>query len=284
MRKLLEFIISKRHWFLFVLLEVICFVLIARNSTYQRNVLISTTNIVTRNIASLTGNISGFLNMGKQNRELAERNGELEMQVLQLQNELNRLHSLDIPFTGFLPDSGGTFPYKFVMAQVKNSSVTQLANTITIDKGKKDGIAPEMGVVSESGVIGVVSLVSDNYAIVLPLLNPKLRLSSKLKGTNNHGSLVWNGRDAKYAQLEEIPRHADFQKGDTIVTSGFSAIFPAGIMVGTVADYRRQHDDNFLTLDIELSTNFQALDHVRVLMNDEQAEQRMLEKEVNRGK
>jgi len=284
MRKLLEFIVSKRHWFLFILLEIVCLVLIARNSTYQRSVLISTTNFVTGNIASLTGNITGFLNMGKQNRELAERNGELEMRVLELENKLNRLQSLDMTFSGFLPDSADVFPFKFRMAQVKNSSVTQLANYITINKGRKDGIAPEMGVVSESGVVGIVSLVSDQFAIVLSLLNPKLRLSCKLLGSNYTGSVVWNGRDAKYVQLEELPRHVEFQKGDTVVTSGFSAIFPAGIVVGTVADYRRQHNDDFYTLDVELSTNFQALDHVRVMINEEHEEQRTLEKEARNGK
>lgn len=280
MRKLLDFLVTKRHWFLFVLLEIVCLVLVYRNSTYQRSVLISTTNVVVGNIASLTGNISGYLNMGKVNRELAEKNGELEIQVLQLQRQIERYQSLEESFTGFIPDSMDLFPYRFMMAQVTNNSFTQLSNFITINKGRMDGVVPEMGVVSESGVVGVVSLVSDHFAVVLPLLNPKFRLSSKIRGSNYTGSLGWNGRDTRYAQLEELPRHVEFQKGDTVVTSGYSAIFPAGIMVGTVADFRRQHDDNFYTLDVELSTNFRSLDHVRVLINEEQAEQWQIEKEA----
>ncbi|MDR2968139.1 MAG: rod shape-determining protein MreC [Tannerellaceae bacterium] len=279
MRRLLEFLVTKRHWFLFILLEVVCLVLIYQNSAYQRTVLISTTNVVTGNIASLVGNVSGYFNMRAINRELAEKNGELEMRLLQLQNEIRQLQAREVPFDGYA-DSARVFPYKFIMAQVKNNSVTQLSNYITINKGKKDGITPQMGVVSESGLVGVVSLVGDHFSVVLPVLNPKFRQSCKVLGRNYAGSLAWDGRNARYAQLMELPRHVEFQKGDTVVTSGYSAIFPAGIKVGTVSDYRREHDDNFYTLEIELSTNFQALDYVRVLMNEEQAEQWKLEKEA----
>lgn len=280
MRQLLEFLVTKRHWFLFVLLEVVCFVLIYQNSTFQRSVLISTTNGVTAHIASLSGDVSSFFNMRTMNRELAEKNGELELRLLQLQERIEQLQAQDIPFNGMMTDSTTIFPYTFIMAQVKNNSVTQLSNYITIDKGKKDGVSPQMGVISESGLVGIVSLVSDHFAVVLPVLNPKFRQSCKIVGPNYAGSLVWNGRDARYAQLKELPRHVEFQKGDTVVTSGYSAIFPAGIIVGTVADYRREHDDNFYTLDIELATNFQALDHLRVLINNDKEEQWALEKEM----
>lgn len=294
MRKLLDFIVRKRHWFLFVLLEIACLVLIYQNSTYQRSVLISTTNVVTGNIASLSGNISGFFNMRAINRELAEKNGELELKLLQLQGQIEEIQAGNVEFQGLISENQGLnseihgqnleihghFPYRFIMAQVKNNSVTQLSNYITINKGRADGIEPQMGVVSEGGVVGIVSLVSDHFSVVLPVLNPKFRLSCKVLGSNYAGSLVWDGRDARYAQLNELPRHVEFQKGDTVVTSGYSAIFPTGIIIGTVADYRREHDDNFYTLEVDLSTNFQALDYVRVLINEEQAEQRMLEKEV----
>lgn len=280
MRKLLDFIVRKRHWFLFVLLEIACLVLIYQNSSYQRSVLISTTNVITGNIASLSGNVSGFFNMRTVNRELAEKNGELEMRLLQLQNRVEQLQARQVPFDGLVADSVRLFPYQFILAQVRNNSVTQLSNYITINKGEKDGITPQMGVVSEGGVVGIVSLVSDHFSVVLPILNPKFRLSCKVLGSNYAGSLVWDGRSARYAQLKELPRHVEFQKGDTVVTSGYSAIFPTGIIIGTVADYRREHDDNFYTLEVELSTNFQALDYVRVLINEEQVEQWRLEKEV----
>lgn len=255
-------------------------VLIYRNMNYQRSMFISSANVVAGHLSSVTGSISAYLNMGEVNEQLTERNGQLEMEVLALQDQIKKIKAGETSFIGFVPDSTEAFPFQFIMAQVVNNSVTHLSNYITINKGRKDGIAPDMGVVSERGVVGIISNVSDHFAVVLPLLNPKLRLSSKLLGSNYFGSLGWNGRNARYVQLDELPRHVEFQKGDTIVTSGFSAIFPAGIMVGTVADFRRQHDDNFYSLEVELSTDFQALNNVRVIVNSQQTEQMQLEREA----
>lgn len=280
MRRLLDFLVRKRHWFLFLLLEIVSLILVYRNTTYQRSVFISSANAVSGRIISVTGAFTSYLNLRTINRELAERNGQLEMEVLELQSRLESLRAREKEFTGFLPDSAERFPFEFIMAKVSNKSVSHLSNTITINKGRDDGVLPDMGVVSDRGVVGVVWQASDHYAVVLPLLNPKLLLNGKLKGTNNSGPLQWNGRDARYIQLNELPRHAPFQPGDTVVTSGYSAIFPAGIMIGTVADSNRQHDDNFNSLEIELATDFRSLNNVRVLVNKEQAEQRRLEKEV----
>lgn len=279
MRQLLDFILRKRHWFLFLLLEVLSLILVYRNTTYQRSVLTSSANVVTGHISSLSGAVTSYLDLRKINQELTERNGELEMELLALQNQLEWLKANDKAFEGFVPDSTEQFPYDFIMAKVVNNSVTHLSNFITINKGKKDGVYPDMGVVSERGVVGLVSLSSDHFAVVLPLLNPKLRLSCKLLGSNFFGSLGWNGRDARFAQLEELPRHVEFAKGDTIITSGYSAVFPAGIMVGKVADFKRQHDDNFYALEVELSADFQSLDNVRVLINRNHEEQLRIEME-----
>lgn len=158
--------------------------------------------------------------------------------------------------------------------------MTHLSNYITIDKGTKDGITPDMGVVSDQGVVGIVSHVSRNFSVILPLLNPKYRLSCKVLGSNYFGSLRWNGRDARFAQLEELARHVEFQKGDTIVTSGYSSIFPPGIIVGTITDFKKQHDDNFYSLDVALATHFDTLTNVRILMNSKQDEQLRLEEEA----
>ncbi len=247
---------------------------------YQRSMFLSSANVVTGYVSSVTGSIAAYLNMGEVNKELTERNGQLEMKVLELQGQIEKMQAEERSFTGFVTDSTRQFPFEFIMARVVYNNVTHLSNYITINKGRKDGIAPDMGVVSERGVVGIISNVSDHFSVILPLLNPKLRLSSKLLGSDYFGSLGWNGRNARYVQLDELPRHVNFEKGDTIVTSGFSAIFPAGIMVGTVGDFRRQHDDNFYSLEVELSTDFQALSYVRVLVNNRQAEQLQLEREA----
>ncbi|MDH6534604.1 rod shape-determining protein MreC [Parabacteroides sp. 52] len=280
MRKLLDFLVRKRHWFLFILLEIISFVLIYQNSAYQRSVWISSANVVTGHVASLSASITSYLNLREINKTLTERNGELEMQLLTLQNQMDKIYADSLSFAGFAPDSTEQHAFRFTMAKVVNNSVTHLSNYITIDKGTKDGITPDMGVVSDQGVVGIVSHVSRNFSVILPLLNPKYRLSCKVLGSNYFGSLRWNGRDARFAQLEELARHVEFQKGDTIVTSGYSSIFPPGIIVGTITDFKKQHDDNFYSLDVALATHFDTLTNVRILMNSKQDEQLRLEEEA----
>ena len=273
MRKLLEFLIGKRHWFLFILLEAVSLMLVYRNNAYQRNIIFSSANVVTGYIASISGSVTSYLNLRDINKELLERNGQLELQMLDLQDQLDALIADTVSFKGFAPDSTEQFPYSFVVADVVNNSVTHLSNYITVDKGKLDGIMPDMGVVSERGVVGIVSTVSDHFSVIIPLLNPKFRLSCKVLGSSYFGSLSWNGRNTLYANLDELPRHVEFQKGDTIVTSGYSAVFPSGIIVGTVADFEKQHDDNFYSLQVELATDFQALNNVRIIKNFRQTEQ-----------
>ena len=245
MRKLLEFLIGKRHWFLFILLEAVSLMLVYRNNAYQRNIIFSSANVVTGYIASISGSVTSYLNLRDINKELLERNGQLELQMLDLQDQLDALIADTVSFKGFAPDSTEQFPYSFVVADVVNNSVTHLSNYITVDKGKLDGIMPDMGVVSERGVVGIVSTVSDHFSVIIPLLNPKFRLSCKVLGSSYFGSLSWNGRNTLYANLDELPRHVEFQKGDTIVTSGYSAVFPSGIIVGTVADFETQHDIHY---------------------------------------
>ena len=153
-------------------------------------------------------------------------------------------------------------------------------NYITLDKGSADGIASEMAVVDQNGIVGIVTVVNEHNAVAISVLNTKLHISCKVKGTDCFGSLVWDGRNARYAMLEEMPRHVEFTPGDTIVTSGFSAVFPDGIMVGTIHDYAKQKDDNFYAMEVKLSTDFHRLGTVRVLYNRAQQEQRKLEKEA----
>lgn len=283
MRKLLDFLIRKRHWWLFFFLEVVAFTLIVQNNAYQRNVVISSANVVTGHIASISGAVTAYLNLHDTNRELLERNGELEMKVLELEQRLGKLATDSVSFKGYVPDSTViAFPYTFITAKVVYNSVAHLSNYITIDKGRKEGVAVDMGVVSERGIVGVVSVVHDHFAVVLPALNPKFRLSGKVLGSDYFGSIHWNGRSTRYINLEELPRHVEFQLGDTIVTSGYSSFFPERIMIGTVHKYERQHNDNFNSLEVELATDFHSLSNVRVIRNFNQAEQRQIEQEATR--
>lgn len=284
MRKLLEFLVSKRHWFLFILLEIISFALIYQNNAYQRNIISSLFSVVTGRIASVSGSVTSYMNLRETNRELSERNGQLEMELLRIQEQLEVLQADTTVFRGFAPDSTEiSFPYDFVMAKVIYNSVSYISNFITINKGKKDGISPDMGIVSDKGVVGIVSSVSDNMAVVIPVLNPKFKLSCKVKGNSYFGSMTWNGRSIQYATLEQLPRHVEVSLGDTIVTSGFSTIFPPGIIVGTIHSFEKEKDDNFFSLEVKLATDFTSLSNVRVLRNYRQKEQNSLEQEGRRN-
>ncbi|MDR1201168.1 MAG: rod shape-determining protein MreC [Tannerellaceae bacterium] len=280
MRKLLDFLIRKRHWFLFIFLEFVSVVLIYRNNAYQQSIMFSTANVITANIVSVTGSVTSYLNLRDKNKDLLERNGRLEMELLRMKDMLEAMKADTAVFRAFVNDSTRFFPYDFTTAKVINNSVTYLSNYITLNKGREDGILPDMGVISESGVVGVVSTVSDYYSVVLPLLNTKFKLSCKVLGSNHIGSLSWNGRSARYANLDELPRHVQFQLGDTIVTSGYSAVFPEGILVGFVSSFERQRDDNFNSLKIELATDFQRLSNVMVVRNFRQEKQWAIEREA----
>jgi rod shape-determining protein MreC len=281
MRKLLDFLISKRHWLLFLLLEVISFMLIYRNNAYQQSVMFSTANVVTANIVSVAGSVSSYLNLREKNRDLIERNGELEIELLRLQRQVETMIADTTSFRSFISaDSTRQFPYKVMPAKVVNNSVAYLANYITIDKGRVDGIVPDMGVVSEGGVVGIISNVGEHFSVVIPILNPKFRLSCKVLGSSYFGSMSWDGRKTQYAKLDELPRHVEFNVGDTVVTSGFSSIFPEGILVGTVSTFEKQRDDNFYSLTVKLTTDFHKLGSVMVMKNYYQGEQKRIEQEA----
>lgn len=265
-------------------LEIASFLLIFQSNAYQRNIMISSANVITGHISAVSAYIMSYLNLREVNRDLTERNGQLEMRILALQDQLEMMQADSTLFTGYaLPDSFEEgFPYDFRMARVVNKSVVRLNNYITINKGSADGIQPDMGVVSERGVVGIVLNSSSDFSVVLPLLNTKMGLSCKVLGSNYTGSLHWNGRDPRYGQLEELPRHVEFHEGDTIVTSGYSAVFPEGIMVGTISGFERQRDDNFYSLEVELATNFYSLDNVRVITNFSQEEQKQVEQKAQK--
>ena len=258
MRKLLDFLLGKKHWFLFILFEVLSVTLIYRNNSYQRSVILNSSNVVSGYLLSLSGNIQSYFNLREINKNLQEQGAVAD--------------STTMPF-----------PYRFIVADVVNNSIVHLSNYITINKGKYDGIKPDMGVVSETGVVGIVSNVSEHFSVIIPLLNPKSKISCKVFRSNYFGYLAWDGKDAAYATLEEIPRHSEFQQGDTIVTSGYSAIFPPGLIVGTIEGFSKEHDDNFYALRIKLATSFASLHHVRVITNSLQDEQINIEKEAKKN-
>jgi rod shape-determining protein MreC len=174
--------------------------------------------------------------------------------------------------------------YDIYRADVINNSLTHVDNYITIDKGENDGIRPEMGVINGSGVVGIVYHTSANYSVVIPILNSKSSVSCKIKRSDYFGFLKWDGGSSEYATVKDMPRHSLFSIGDTVVSSGHSAVFPAGIPVGTVEDMEDSHDGLSYLLKVKLFADFGRLDAVRVISWEGKEERLELERKVKTNK
>ena len=279
MRNLIDFLIKYHAWVFFIIYVVISCVLLFNSNPYQRSVYFGSSNKLVSQVYQVSDAVTSYFGLRSVNEELLRENGKLELEVLNLKRQL-QLHTDSIVADSIRRGEELLHDYDFVIAHVINNSITHMDNYITLDKGSADGIASEMAVVDQNGIVGIVTVVNEHNAVAISVLNTKLHISCKVKGTDCFGSLVWDGRNARYAMLEEMPRHVEFTPGDTIVTSGFSAVFPDGIMVGTIHDYAKQKDDNFYAMEVKLSTDFHRLGTVRVLYNRAQQEQRKLEKEA----
>lgn len=276
MRNLINFFFRYSAWILFIIYVVASCVLLFRNNPYQHHVYLTSANTVSAGVYSASASVTAYFNLHEINEDLQRRNADLELEVLNLRQTLAAYKEKE--YADSVPVDSSIARYSYVIAHVINNTVNKSQNYITLNKGELDGVKPEMGVVDQNGVVGIVNLTAPHSARVISLLNPNLRLSCKVKGQNHVGSLVWEGGDYTTAILEELPRHAEFHEGDTIVTSGYSTVFPEGVPVGTVIKGMRDHDENFYTLKVKLFTDFPTLSTVRVINDAMKDEITLLEK------
>lgn len=278
MRNLLNFLLKYNYWFLFVLLEVICFVLLFRFNNYQQSVFFTSANVVAGKVYEVSGGISSYFHLKSVNEDLLDRNMVLEQQITNLENVLrdHRVDSITMHSIRTLEQED----YQIYKAHVIRNSLNRADNYITLDQGSSSGIRPEMGVVDGNGVVGIVYKTSPSYSLVISVLNSKSSISCKIVGSEYFGYLKWEYGDSRYAYLKDLPRHAEFNLGDTVVTSGYSTVFPAGVMVGTVDDMADSNDGLSYLLKIKLATDFGKLGNVRVISRNGQEEQKELENRV----
>lgn len=278
MRNLISFLLRHSSWFVFLLYAVVSLILLFKDNPYQQSVYLTSANSVSASVYKGVGSITSYFNLQSINNDLQERNALLEMELINLKRQLDDCKILLLSDSISLPDSVAQ-SYEYHFASVINNSVSKPMNYITINKGSADGIEPEMGVVDQNGVVGIVSVVSPHAARVISLLNPNMRLSCKVKNSDYFGSLYWDGASPYYAVLEEMPRHITYHRGDTIITSGYSAVFPEGLIVGTIESGVKAKDDNFVSLKIRLSTDFTRLSTVRAIKSRLSDELKEIEKE-----
>lgn len=272
MRNLINLLLRYNHWLVFIGLELICFILIFRFNRYQGSVYFTSVNNLVSSVYSFTSSVNSYFNLQAINEQLLDRNIELETEIAHLKDMVIELKADTLQV---LP-----LQYETYKARVINNSINRNDNYITLDKGNNDGLAPEMGVVGPGGVVGIVYLVTERRALVISVLNSKASISCKVRGSNYFGNLKWTGEDSKVATLFDMPNHAEVSLGDTIITSGFSSVFPEGLMVGTVDDVDNSGDGLSYVIKVRLSTDFGHLSDVRVFKNKIAEEQRNLEKTV----
>ncbi len=272
MKEIIKLILKYHFTIIFILLEVISFSLIVLHNNYQRTVFSGYTASFFGAISSIVTTVDDYFYLKVTNDKLVAENTDLRNKIEELK-AINREIQTDTLWQDI--DSIST-DYIYKTAEIINSSFNKTKNYITIDKGTQEGINSEMAVCSGDGVIGIVERVSRHYAKVLPLINANLRVSAKIKKNGYYGSLQWDGSDYRYSFLNDIPFHVNAEVGDTIVTSGFSSIFPEGKLIGFVESVNKE-TANFLTIKVKLATDFKKISDVYVIANTRKQEQQQLE-------
>jgi rod shape-determining protein MreC len=230
---------------------------------------VNSANFLSGGIYSLRNNITSYFNLRAENKLLVDENAQLRMQVERFEN------NIEISKDKTNLDSN----YRVIAAKLINNSYSKTKNKLTIDKGSKNKIALDMGVITSDGIVGIIDNVSRNFATVQSILNTNSQINAKLKKSNHFGSMIWNTSDPNVVQLIDVPMLAAVELGDTVVTGGKSTIFPEGIPIGTVNQVQLDQDGNFFDLDIILFNDMTSLGHVYVIENLNSKEIKQLESE-----
>lgn len=244
---------------MFLILEVLCIILLVNNLPYQKRKLVNVGNAISGKLFKSKTNFTNYFSLKEENQLMMDHNAML-MSKLYINND-----------NVTLTDSASS-DYRFIPANVINNSIYHLNNFILIDKGRKDGIKKDMGVISANGIVGKVANVSNNYASVISMLHPYSVVSARFAKNQHLANVSWETTDYRYGTVKDIPLHLFPQKGDTLVTSGFSNIYPADIMIGTIEEMIDNTSKDFNTAKIRFSTNFSTLRHVYVIENLHQTE------------
>lgn len=274
MNKILEFLYKYLVVIAFIVLEVLAFLLVVNKNDLQRSVAFRYATTLSAWTYEVANSVTDYFGLVEVNKNLAEENARLckEIADCKLQITDYRLQIADSVKTQSSED--------YLSAKVVYNSVYDVQNYIIIDKGRAQGVEEDMGVFAPQGVVGVVQRVSENYSVVLPIINPEQVISARIKGNDQLGSIKWDGKSPLKAKLYEIPSHVNIVAGDAIVTSGFSAIFPEGVMIGVVDKATRVENTMFCDVDVALSVDFQSLVYVTLFSFEKKSELLNLQKSL----
>jgi rod shape-determining protein MreC len=270
MDRLLSFVYQYRAFFTFLLLVLFCSWLIVENNQYQSTRYFNSSGRLAANFISFSQGVREYFSLRRINADLAEENA-------MLRTKLERYTATDSMYTDT------TRRFDFVSAKVINNSTQMFKNYITVNKGLADGVRPGMAVISSKGAIGKVKNVSENYSVLISLLNVDNQISATIKRTNHFGTGAWDGTDPQTINLNYIPRHVNPQVGDTIVTSGFNAVFPQDVLVGIISNATLKEEAPFWDIKVKLAQDFSKLAFVEIVKSFQKAEKDSLELSTTGG-
>lgn len=270
MRNLFLFLWKYNFFISFLLLETFCGYLVIRNNNFQRASVVNSTNAVAAKVNSAVSFVTEYINLRTTNDALSRENAALK-------GLLPDVFHIDSALKHVVNDTVLKRQYVYMTAKVINNSVNRRNNYLTLNRGSQQGVKPEMGVICSDGVVGIIKDVSENYSSVLSFLHKDVKISGRIVGTDYFGSMSWPGYEQTHAKLNDIAKHVKVSKGDTIVTTTYSGIFPENIMIGTVDEVVKGGGNNFQDISVKLSTPFGKLTYVYIVNNLMKDEQRALE-------
>lgn len=265
MQRIINFILRYRNAFLYCFLALISLVMTVRSHSYHQSRFFNSSKWLSGSIYSSGADVSSYFGLREENRRLVEENEYLRKLLFNLEDD------------SVQPLDSSMVSYGVISAKLIKNSFASPRNYLTIDKGRKQGVKQDMGVITTQGILGIVENVSDNFATVQSVLNTKSNINAKIKNTNYFGSLIWTNQDYTIAQLIDIPRLVPVVVGDTIVTGGMSSIFPENIPIGTIKKYDLNESRSFYNIDVELFNDMANIKNVYLIENKNRKEIQELE-------
>lgn len=263
MGRIFLFIYQYRAFFTFLLLQLFCTWLIVLNNQYQGASFFNSANSFVASVNGFSQNTKEYFSLRETNSRLSNENTLLRKQVEQYNQALSQADTIGEA------DSTVIKRFDFVSAKVVNNSTDMKTNFITINRGSSDGIEAGMAVINDQGVVGKVKITSKHFSVVTSILNIDLMVSATMKRTGYFGTVQWSvENDADHVKLKFIPLHVKPAVGDTIITSGYSGVFPEGIMIGTIARINPGKETSFHDLDVKLSQDFRKLSFGTVIKSN----------------
>jgi rod shape-determining protein MreC len=279
MYNLFRFLARYALFFFFLLLEGLCFFLIYQHNRFSQPAIVNMANKANGRVYQTYSGVTDYLYLRQFADSLVGENAALHAMLKESKNDTSSAAQRQKDTT----DTKMEQVFTYLPAKVIHNSVNLSANYLYINRGKNQGVTPQMGVINPSGVVGQVVNVTDDYAAVMSLLNKNFKVSAKLKHTNYFGTLSWEGKNTTLAKLREIPKHVKLNVGDTVVTSGYSELFPENVMVGTIKHVKAEPEENFLDIDVSLSGSMDNLSYVYVVTNLKKKELEILDSAVRKN-